>query len=419
MARDRLAVGHGSARLTVPPGSPFGGYADRTAGASGTLDPLEVHVLTFADGHRRFVWAVADLVCVNTDLADAVRAAVTRDMPGTRPATVWLSATHTHAAPETGCRPGGAATPEPWTGQVTAAVTAAARAAVRTEEPAELVLRRGELTGVGGQRSGPHPRLAVPYWVLEVNGAAARSLVVSLPVHPTVLGADNDRTSADLPGAVRRALDTDAWCVVATGAAGDVSTRPHRHAQTPEEVARLGDVVARQVRDLLAAPGIPVTGDGAVGRVAATADVPVPPRTDVAPDDAALAALQRQATDPAADPVQRRTAYTRWQGARLAHQATSVRDPHCAAAVLTVGDLRFAGIGAEPYLDLDTAWRSIAGPAGVLVGYTGGYLGYLPTAPAYDATEYEVMVSPCGPGAADAVLGACGRLLSSSDRQRM
>jgi hypothetical protein len=74
-------------------------------------------------------------------------------------------------------------------------------------EMAAVLLRRGDDTAVVCVAA-----------VLAVDGAAA----------------DATRSRARLPGV---------WAVAATGAAGAMSTRPHRRAQTPGELARLGDVV--------------------------------------------------------------------------------------------------------------------------------------------------------------------------------
>ncbi|MQA78516.1 MAG: hypothetical protein GEV10_08555 [Streptosporangiales bacterium] len=409
-----IAVGHATVVLDVPDGTRLGGYADREGGAAGSLDPLEVGVVTIGAGTRRFVWAVADLPCVTADLTAATRAAVVDTVPSCSPETVWLSATHTHAGPDTGCHPGDGPTPAPWHTVIPTTVAAAVSDAVRAESPARLVVRHGELADVAGQRSGPRPRRSVPFSVIEVRDQErTRGLVVVLPVHPTVLDAGNRATSADLPGAVRRALGTSlgaAWCVVATGAAGDVSTRPHRRAQTPAELRRLGDLVASQVAELLHAPPDAVVGDGTVA--AASSRVAVAPRTDTGPPEP-LAELERRIGELPEGSPQRRTAYTRWQGALLADRARSVRDPRCATGVVSIGDLRLAALGGEPFLDLADGWRARAGRGAVLVGYTNGYLGYLPTRDAYASVEYEVLISPCGPGAAEAALAECGRLLES------
>ena len=81
------------------------------------------------------------------------------------------------------------------------------------------------------------------------------ALFASFPCHPTVLGAENLALSADLPGAYRRQLHAllgDAtWIVLATGAAGDISTRHMRQAQSFDELERLGGLLAQHAYALL------------------------------------------------------------------------------------------------------------------------------------------------------------------------
>lgn len=87
-----MRVGHGSAPLLVPDGTPLGGYADRAGSSSGVLDELQVDCVTF-DG--RFALVVAEVVCINEDLAADVRVAVGLE-------EVWVCATHTHSGPDIG-----------------------------------------------------------------------------------------------------------------------------------------------------------------------------------------------------------------------------------------------------------------------------------------------------------------------------
>lgn len=242
-----MTVGYGSVVLHVPEGVPMGGYLDRQGMSAGTLDPLEVSAVTWSDGERRFALAVADVICVNDDLAARARRAAGCEL--------WLAATHTHAGPETGCVPGGGATPEPWLDLVAEAARAAVHRAVDSERPCEGVALGGDLRGVGADRSRPDAEAVVPLDVIAVVDGGLAGVVVVLPVHPTVLPAANRRVSADLPGAVRRALRArlgpDVWVVVATGAAGDISTRHTRRGQDTTELARLGALVADRCVDLL------------------------------------------------------------------------------------------------------------------------------------------------------------------------
>jgi len=250
-----------------------------------------------------------------------------------------------------------------------------------------------------------------------------QGLVVVLPIHPTVLGADNLLVSADLTGAARRALrGHDAlsgdgprpWVVVATGAAGDVSTRPHRREQTPAELDRLGARVATAVVRALRGPA----------RAAVNGDAPVRVRCEQVP----LAAGSRQEPDvmtrleadleraqQRGEPVAIRAASTALQAAQLAAaQALPSARLSCAVSVARLGPLALIALGAEPFLDLAAQLDRQVGTASILIGYTNGYLGYLPVRAAYRRHDYEVLRSPVAAGSAEQVLTRATALAMSN-----
>lgn len=400
-----MNIGWAAVDLDVPIGTPLGGYAARSGPSTGVLDGLQVAAVSVQAGADRWTWLVADLPCVNVDLADAVAAAV--------PGAVWLSATHTHAGPETGCAPGGAPTPQPWLDAVTAAAADAAARAATAAIPSGVELRRATVRRVGGQRSGARPRRTVPVDVLSVGEAG---VIVVLPVHPTVLDAGNRCVSADLAGAVRRAVSarTGGWTVVATGAAGDVSTRPHRREQTPDECARLGELVADAVVRVLREP--PLAATGATLRTGAST-VALEPKPDAPlPTEALTAALA--AARRSGDAVAIRTAWTALQAAELAGGEGRPTEPSCAVAVTRLGPLALVGLGAEPYLALGDGLRAALGPAAVLVGYTGGYVGYLPTRAAFRRPDYEVLRTPVAAGSAERALSHAISLIERIERDQ-
>ncbi|PFG47936.1 hypothetical protein ATK36_3002 [Amycolatopsis sulphurea] len=584
-----MRIGHGQVCLQVPLGTRLGGYAARTGVSAGTLDQLEVHAVTISAGSSRFAWVVADLPAVNTDLAEPLAGRLAGSLR-TRPELIWLSATHTHSGPETGCRPGGGRTPPEWHEQVLTAGDLAACTALATEAPAELTVHTGLLNDVGGRRSGPLLQQNVPVTVLAARAhGRICGVVVVLPVHPTVLGADNLLVSADLSGTVRRAVAArlGCWAMVATGAAGDISTRPHRRNQQPDELARLAALAADQLVALTTPPGraialdpvprgpaeprrspeatnfapkwsapidhgghfadphrqssMPASGRCGSARPSSTAvpeptgppptnpnpnhptDTHQPPSTTVPeptgppptnpnpnhptdthqppsaaephaphhtmppgqpdaprrsptpnpgqPPNAArptqprhppparttgqphqpstatpgqpdaphhppitgartwslglpgrraeptpdTTALRQQLAEArrTGNAVAIRTAETALQGAELAASAR-IRDPRLAISTVRLGDLSLVGFGGEPYLALETTLAAeIPGPL-VLIGYTGGYLGYLPTAAAYRTGGYEVHISPVAEGAAELAVREAVRLLGVS-----
>lgn len=374
-----MRIGHGVAQIPVPDGTPLGGYADRSGASTGTADPLEAHVVTITGGDHTLALVALDLVCVNTDLADAVRAALPAD-------DVWVCATHTHSGPETGCVPGGTATPEPWVEVVTAAVSRAARAAVVT--PGALTAAAVDVSGVASVRSRPDGARPVPVDVVSCHDAGGlRGLLVVLPVHPTVLPASSTIVSADLAGAVRRALAErlGVWVVVLTGAAGDISTRGVRRGADTAECARLGALVADQV----------------VGAV--QQGTPHDDSVRSATTDLLLAPGPLPAHVEPGDPSSRQ-AETLRQAYRLRRTVPSPLPATVRAARL--GDVRLVGLPGEPFLDLRP-------PGVVMVGYTGGYVGYLPTATAFAAEPtYETVISPVAPGEPERLVAAAMDLLS-------
>lgn len=389
-----LRVGHASAALEVSPGSALAGYVARAGAASGVLHPLEVGAVAIVGGGGVAVLCVADLLHVDDDVAVALRTAVAAEV-GTTPDLVWVCATHTHAGP----------VPALIGDQVVACAMSSARTALESASPASVTLHRAVLEGVAGQRAGESRRPSVPVEVLRVADVdgVLRGLVGVLPIHPTVLGADNRRISPDLPGAVRRALPV--WSLVATGAAGDVSTRAHRRTQTPAEVDRLGALAARALVDAAGADPVAEATDVVGGWVEAVGLAPALSRAAFRQRAVASArrALDRAVASGDAGAV--RDATVALEGAELSATVVASGPVPCATSYLDLGGVRLLGLGGEPFLDL------APGGSDVLVGYANGYCGYLPTRAAYvaasarpDHPQYEVLVSRVAPGQAERAL---------------
>lgn len=412
-----MRVGFARVRLPVPPGTPMGGYTFREGTAIGTLDSLTISIITWYDGQRRAALALADVICVNSDLTQAVRAAVPDvDM-------LWLAASHTHAGPETGCVPGGAATPAAWLDAIQTAVQRAAALAVHAERESDGYAYTGALRDVGAVRSSAGSDPVVPLDVVEVIAGGRRAgLLVVLPVHPTVLPSDNLLVSADLTGAVRRSLsrrlEPGTWLAVATGAAGDISTRHTRQGTGPGELERLGDLVAARCADLLAGPGRTAwTEDSAIAWQTRT--VQLEPKAAISDVDSlmtaassALATARRED-----DPVAQRIATGNLHGARLAARfAPPWHDIDAEVAALRLGELALAALPGEPFLGLADTIRSGRGAPTLVLGYANGYPGYLPDRAAYAATGYEVLAAAAAPGSGERLAQTAAALITDIDR---
>ncbi len=388
-----MRIGHGTAPIPVPDGSPMGGYADRRGRSSGVADRLEAHVVTAFDGRRRFALVVLDLVCVNVDLADAIQHALV-DLAVD---DTWVCATHTHSGPETGCRPQGDRTPAPWVEVVTAAARHAARDALAVEQPGTLTTAAVDVDGVASVRSRPDGVRPVPVDIVSFrteHGDLGGVLLV-LPVHPTVLPATSTAVSADLAGAARRATAARLagsgpapWVVVATGAAGDISTRGVRRAADAAECDRLGGVVADQVTAVLDPAGASARADAVLTAQADVVLEPGAPPTGPVPTGA---------------PASRQEETLR-QAHTLRHSLGRADEPLLATVrAARIGGVNLVGLPGEPFLDLRTrAVETLGDETVLLLGYVGGYLGYLPTREAFAGEPtYETVISPISAGEAE------------------
>lgn len=400
-----MRAGHGFATLTVPDGTPLGGYAARTEPSSGTLAPLRVDCVSIGAGPDRFLLVVAELAGVNADLAAEVRRRVAGE--------VWVCATHTHSGPDVGTRAGGGTTPAAWLGAVAGAAAEAARLAVASETECAAVHLDGELTGIGSRRDADTGDRRVPVDVLRFGPADAPvGVLVVLPVHPTVLPASSSVVSGDLAAWVREELRArlggTPWVVVATGAAGDISTRWTRAAQTAGEGRRLAGLAAEQLAALVATPGRAWTADDGFG--AARATLPLPVRRE---DRDRLAGLRAQFAARLAelgdDDPAGRAAVTALQGVEAAAGRTGAATAPLELAAVRLGGLTLQGIGGEPFLSL----RDAAAPA-VLLGYANGYAGYLPAAADFATPGYEVLIAPFRPDAAERAAGVLHELVRRS-----
>lgn len=386
-------AGWAYAPLDVGPDSPMGGYAFRTDGAEGTHDPLEVHVLTLSDLlGRRVAIVVVDVVAINTDVVAKVRS----EISGLRVDQLWISATHTHAGPDTGCVPGGSRTPQPWLETLSSIIVRTLSAAVVDERPTDGWWGEAKVTGVGGIRSGDGQDALLPVSLLVIRDpdtTTVRGVVAVIPCHPTVLGPINRLISSDLNGSVRKALqdrfsnessEAPPWVTVATGAAGDISTRHHRRDRSFTECARLGRMIGDRILRSLAETSLVWRAADGTHIKAENLRMALPGRV-----------LPRISTD---DPESRDAA------AALRSSTRETGTIEIEVSVIRFRELTLVAVPGELFISSAKRLAMAIQTPTLVFGYTNGYIGYFPPRDAFARHGYEVMVSPLPPGGTEELL---------------
>ena len=441
--------------VTPPAGTPLAGYGARgDAVATGCHDPLEAGLFWLHDDTLTHdtgtddtgtddtgtddtgtdvVWVALDVVGVDVELTRAVSAAVAGAL-GRPGAVVLLCASHTHSSAAYWFhRPAGPAAfgaedraaSAPLRARLVDRIAAAAAELPQRLAPVRLLAAEGPVHGVGANRhrpDGPHdPSVGV---LAAVDGAgAAVGVLVNYASHPTVLGHDNLRWSADWPGATRRALAGALHelrrsgaepppVLFLQGAAGDASARFVRRAQSFDEADRLGGLLAAQSLTALLDGATEVQGPIAVRRGSVT----LPSKPSLPPEvareheeQARLAWESVRRTDPDGSPAER-LARTRYEGAWVDRAMAETPLPatfELPLTVVAIGRHAWVHLPVELFTTFGLRIRAEAPfEATRVVGYTNGYFGYVADAAAHRDSAYEAGVSFFGAEAGDRLCAA-------------
>jgi hypothetical protein len=371
-------------KVDITPGSSqwLMGYNARKS--TGVHDPIYHRVLLLDSGDARFVLVSSDLCLFSPEVYDDVarRLASDASIPRTH---FWWSVTHSHAAPEVG-PPGmykallGRSDHE-WDREYAATVKDALVAAVKDAagklQPARIGFGQGismaninrRAKDVDGQVSlGLNPDGPVDRQIglirLERPDGSPIALVANYAMHGTVMSGQNLLVSGDGPGTVSAYVEQKLGAPVLyiNGAAGNIapiySVYPDpKSGHLSQFDVLLGDRILAAVRTM---------GPGAADVRLTASELPVdtPAKSGLVwPDE-----LNR---------------YTAAGAARVPVRVLRINDTVIwAAPVELFCEMAFAVRSQSPFTHT------------FYFGYTNGWLGYLPTAQAFQEGGYEPRTSP-------------------------
>ena len=254
-AQPALRAGVARADITPPHGHAMAGYAERTHGASGTHDPLYATVLLLDSGATSVAFVSCDLASfVSTRVATEARQkfGVTYTI---------LNMSGTHSGPVT------ADTRSQWFTAAEDKMVAAIGAARQSLFDAEIAVASGHAYLAFNRRkvtdgqarmwwrnpdmAPSHPLDPTVNVVAVRDAQKVRAVLVNYAARAAVLGPGILEFSADYPGAMRRAVESQtpgAMCLFVQGASGDIS--PYRERE-PGKIPAF-DAMERMGRDLAA-----------------------------------------------------------------------------------------------------------------------------------------------------------------------
>jgi len=237
----QLRAGVGKAEITPPAkGTPLSGYAARTSGSIGVLDPLYAKALVLECGDKRM--ALVSLDIIEFPSARVPEEAQRRFGVG----LVLMAASHTHAGPDFSPRrwPDPAAR-EALLHQTEERILEAIEKATSHMFPARLSLAKGDVTlgyhrlvlQPDGRRKplfrnaeripiGPVDPTVSIIRIEDADAGTTRALIVGYACHPVCLAHRNLLISADYPGAMAARVEaalSPALCLFVQGGGGSVN----------------------------------------------------------------------------------------------------------------------------------------------------------------------------------------------------
>lgn len=404
-----LTAGAASVNITPPVGVDMSGFGNRPSPSIGVHDDLYAKALALSDGGTTLVLVTTDLISLDMDLVGQIRRQIQQrwQIPGEQ---VMLNSSHTHSGPATISLRGLGERDEPYVGMLVRKIVGSVQMALQQMQPARLGWGRAPVqVGInrrrkredGAMQIGVNPGGAIAAYVdvLRVEGVESgktTALMFSHAAHPVVLDGSNVFLSADFPGYAASFIEQDQGCIAmfAQGCCGDINAHPRDGSF--EAAERLGTILGRAT--VACAEQIETADIATLRAVSAVTRLPFMEPMSVDESRKLVEHYKQSLDEVRVQRTGRPQSYLAkgslaWAQA-MHRAATGQHRPESQpfeTQVFQVGQVALVGMPGEVFVDYALRLDEESPFAqNVVLGYTNGCVGYVPTARAYPEGGYEV-----------------------------
>jgi len=392
--------------ITPPLGVDLCGFGGRAGPSEDVHDPLFAKALCLSDSERSVALVTADLIGFDAGTVAEIRTRI-RDRLGDGAPETLIACSHTHSGPSTPCLPF-LGVPDPaYMAALIDMLTGLVAEAHGRMLPARFGFGAGEVqVGINRRQRVEDGRIVLgrneggliaPYVdVLRAETDAGCAIFLSHAAHPVTLGGDNLLISADWPGYAQRfaeeALGENCLAMYGQGCCGDINSDPRGSFGVAEEQGR---TVAEAV--VAALPGLRLTSEAVIGAASEVLELPLDDPPSLGEAQAILASAEQErdanaATDNYGTKLTRQ-GLVDWAQRLVALAeagATKLTQPFEIQA-LRIGDAAIVGLPGEVFVSYQHQIRACSPFAHTIVlAYTNGNIGYVPTEDAFPEGGYEV-----------------------------
>ncbi|MDK2793823.1 MAG: hypothetical protein PWP75_452 [Caldanaerobacter sp.] len=245
----RVLVGYGESVITPPLPGIMAGYDKRKSLAKGVHDELYVKCLVFKE-EEMFVLFSLDLLGVDSKFVDEVKKQI-KSLENVPTEYILVCATHTHSGPSEIFWGKDNFNPEYWNFVVSQCKNSFEEA-INDLRESTLWYGEKEIYGIGSKRnvwSTERGEEGIKCKFFKVRRGKDEIAIVNFPCHPTVLDESNLYYSKDLVRGLKVELEENKIekFIFVNGAAGDISTRFYKKESTFEEAERLGRILGKEI----------------------------------------------------------------------------------------------------------------------------------------------------------------------------
>jgi hypothetical protein len=404
-----LQAGAASVVITPPVGVDLSGFAGRSTGNTGIHDDLTAKALVVDDGRRRIALVTMDLIGLSPDLVEKIRDLV-QQQGGIPPTHLLLNASHTHFGPGTIPFRGMGTRDEAYLNLLVRQVAGAVRMAIDRMVPARVGVGRGAVRiGINRREKrpdgvilgkNPEGKVAPYVDVMRVDREDGRplALLFTHATHPVTLGGKCLLVTADFPGYamrfVERWMPEGGVALFAQGCCGDIN--PEVVGGTFSDVERSGTALGAAVIGTAAR----ITTSEEVELRVATRRLALPLQDPPSVEEAErlLEEYQKRLDEGRTTGkewgwVRHDTGMVEWAQdlLRLSQEGEKGLTQGFTIQGIRMQDTAIIGMDGEVFVDyaLDFDTRSPFRQT-IVLGYSNGCIGYIPTEEAYAEGGYEV-----------------------------
>lgn len=424
-----LKAGTSKVCISPPIGVPLAGFAARHETSTGIHDDLFARALVLETAEASVAFVSVDLLALPADFIRQVRQAIHAGI-GLQPDSIMIASTHTHAGPVTITT---FFNPEEsvdshYMNTLAKGIVEAVTNAWRDRFPARVGVGGGHVEGVGvNRRSSDQKPVDEQIGIIKVTDAdgRTRAVLMNYSCHPTVLGPDNLKVTGDFPAfavkEIESTLGEGGLAMFVNGTQGNISMGHSSElsaigiitpGRTFTRAAELGHLLAAATQEAL--PGIEMDDGPTLGTSTVQVTLPLKhyPNADetlrlLHEAEAKLCTLTSNNGDNT-DEVRRARSEQLYASINnfYALETSVFADGLLPIELqgIRINDALFVAVPAEVFVEIGLRIKANASSRMFIVGIANGYIGYLPTAAAYEVGGYEVVSSKCRPEAEEVLV---------------